>query len=296
MTNAPGWEFDEGEEIAPERYALQLLGGGHKYEAYLAFDEEMQSVVVAKLLRPHLVEEESALRIMRAEADALTRLSHPVLLRCFDVVEGGPKPHLVLEHLEGPRLSTLLRRQKRLALEQVIPLGLQLSSALHYMHRNEMVHLDVKPKNIIMGGPPRLIDLSVARTFDEARGATEPIGTDAYMAPEQCEPKLMGGMGPQSDVYGWGITMYEALTGTLPYPRFEHGASHPDRFPQLYLDPLPLGSDVPPDLAQLVMSCLEKRPEDRPLQSTIAERLEPFVAALPRRIVLSKFRPRALGR
>ena len=90
--------------------------------------------------------------------------------------------------------------------------------------------------------------------------------------------------------------MYEALAGTLPYPRFDHEAGHADRFPQLHLDPLPLGPDVPPALAQLVMSCLEKRPENRPPQSSIAERLEPFVAGLPRRIVLSRFRPRALGR
>jgi serine/threonine protein kinase len=291
MTTAPSWELNEGDEITTERYALQLLGGGHRYEAYLAFDEELQSVVVAKLLRPHLVEDASALRIMRAEAAALTRLNHPVLLRCFGVVAEGPKPHLVLEHLEGPRLSTLLRRQKRLALEQVIPLGLQLSSALHYMHRQGMVHLDVKPRNVIMSGPPRLIDLSVARTLDEVRNATEPIGTDAYMAPEQCEPKLMGGMGEQSDVYGWGVTMYEAITGTLPYPRFDDDVDA-DRFPQLHLEPASPGPDVPPVLAELVMSCLEKRPESRPLQSGIAERLEPFVAALPRRIVLSKFRPR----
>jgi serine/threonine protein kinase len=292
MTTAPSWELQGGDQIAAERYALQLLGGGHKYEAYLAFDEELQSVVVAKLLRPHLVEEKSALRTMRAEAKALTRLNHPVLLRCFDVEAGGPKPHLVLEHLEGPRLSTLLRKQRRLEFEQVIPLGFQLSSALHYMHRQQMVHLDVKPRNIIMGGPPRLIDLSVARSFDQARDAIEPIGTDAYMAPEQCEPRQMGGMSPQSDVYGWGVTMYQAITGVLPFPMYDADGEVAERFPQLHLDPLPLTPDTPPVLAELVMSCLEKRPEMRPFQTDIAERLEPFVAALPRRIVLSRFRPR----
>lgn len=290
MTTAPRWDLQEGDQIAAERYALQLLGGGRKYEAYLAFDEELQSLVVAKLLRPHLVRDESALRTMLAEAEALRRLNHPVLLRCFGVEADGEKPHLVLEHLEGPRLSTLLRRQKRLALEQAIPLGLQLSSALHYMHRKQMVHLDVKPKNIIMGGPPRLIDLSVARTFEQAREAAEPIGTDAYMAPEQCEPKVMGGMGPEADVYGWGITMYEAITGALPFPKFD--LEDGERFPQLHLDPLPLTPETPPVLAELIMSCLEKRPEERPFQTDIAERLEPFVAALPRRIVLSRFRPR----
>ncbi len=291
MTTAPSWELQEGDEIGTERYALRLLGGGHKYEAYLAWDEEMQSVVVAKLLRPHLVEEASALRTLRAEADALMRLNHPVLLRCFGVVIDDPRPHLVLEHMEGPRLSTLLRKQKRLALDQVIPLGLQLSSALHYMHRKQMVHLDVKPKNIIMGGPPRLIDLSIARTFEQAKNATEPIGTDAYMAPEQCEPKLVGGMGPRSDVWGWGITMYESITGVLPFPKVDDDAKDAARFPQLHLDPTGFDLETPPLLAELVMSCMEKRPENRPRQTDIAQHLEPLVAALPRRIVLSRFKP-----
>lgn len=292
MTSAPSWELQEGDQIAAERYALQLLGGGHKYEAYLAFDEELQSLVVAKLLRPHLVGDESALRNMRTEAAAVTRLNHPVLLRCFGVEADGPRPHLVLEHLEGPRLSTLLRRQKRLALEQAIPLGLQLNSALHYMHRRHMVHLDVKPRNTIMAGPPRLIDLSVARTFDQASTARDPIGTDAYMSPEQCEPRLLGGMGPASDVYGWGVTMYEAITGVLPFPKIGDDAAGRDRFPQLHLEPLPMPADTPPMLAQLIMSCLEKQPEKRPTAIEIAERLEPFVAALPRRFVLSRLRPR----
>ena len=296
MTETSGWALAEGEEITPGRYGLQLLGGGYQYEAYLAWDEEMQSLVVVKLLRPHLVSSESAIRTMRREADALALLSHPVLMRGFGAVTEGPRPHLVLEHLEGPRLSMLLRKQKRLELEQAIPLGRQLSSALHYMHGKQMAHLDVKPRNIIMGGPPRLIDLSVARTFERARRAVEPIGTDAYMAPEQCEPKLMGGMGPEADVWGWGITMYEAVTGVLPFPKLDLDPSEGNRWPQLHLDPAPLGPDVPEHLALLIMSTLEKRPENRPPQRDIFDLLEPLVASLPRRIVLSSFRPRTSRR
>jgi serine/threonine protein kinase len=285
------WGLEEGMDIVPGRYALKLLGGGHRYEAYLAWDEEMHSLVVAKLLRPHLVHEEYALRGLHKEAEALEQLDHPVLLRGFDVVADGERPHLVLEHLEGPRLSTLLRRQRRLAIEQVIPLGMQLNSALIYMHNQAWAHLDVKPRNIIMGAPPRLIDLSIARTFEDAARATDPIGTDAYMAPEQCQPRLIGEMGPWSDVWGWGVTMYESLTGTLPFPKLED-AQDDSRFPQLYLEPAPLGKDIPDMLENLVLSTLEKRPESRPTQAEVAEALEPLTAALPRKIVLSRLRPR----
>lgn len=293
MTHNKTWNFNEGDEIVPGRHALGLLGGGHRYEAYLAWDENMHSIVVAKLLRPHVVGDERALRGLVKEADMLAALDHPVLLRCFDAVSDGDRPHLVLEHLEGPRLSTLLRRQTRLAIEQVIPLGAQLSSAIIYMHHQGFVHLDVKPRNIIMAGPPRLIDLSIARRFERAAEAREPIGTDAYMAPEQCEPRLMGGMGPASDVWGWGVTMYEAITGTLPFPRIDDVDRPSDAFPQLHLDPTPFNTkEVPQGLAELVMTCLEKQPANRPSQREVAEALDPFTAALPRKIVLSRIRPR----
>ena len=286
------WGFAEGDEIAPGRHALRLLGGGHRYEAYLAWDDELHSIAVAKMLRPHLVEEAYALKGLRNEGSMLSSLNHPVLLRSFDLVDEGPRPHLLLEHLEGPRLSTLLRKQTRLSLEQALMLGTQLSSALIYLHNKEIVHLDVKPRNIIMSGPPRLIDLSVAQTFERAAEAQEPIGTDAYMAPEQIEPRLMGGMSSRSDVWGWGTSMYEAITGTLPFPRVPDADITSDRFPQLFLDPAPMPRDVPEPLADLVMSTLAKRPDDRPSQLDVAEALEPFVAAMPRRIVLSRFRPR----
>lgn len=286
-----GWDFQEGDEIVAGRYALQLLGGGSRYEAYLAWDDDMHCLVVAKLLRPHVVEDENARRNLRTEAEALGGLIHPVLLRSFGVVTEGPHPHLVLEHLEGPRLSTLLRKQRKLALEQAIPLGVQLCSALIYMHHHEMVHLDVKPKNIIMGAPPRLIDLSVARSFSTARAATDVIGTDAYMAPEQCEPKLLGGMGTASDVWGWGVTMYEAITGRLPFPRIPDSDGDAARFPQLHLDPAPM-DETPERLIELIMSTLEKQPGNRPGMKNVSGDLEEMSAMLPRRFVLSRLRPR----
>ena len=286
------WDLQEGDEIVPGRHTLKLLGGGNRYEAYLAWDEELLSTVVVKALRPNYVTSESALRTLASEATAVTTLNHPVLMRCFDAVLEGPRPHLVLEFLEGPRLSTLIRNQGFLALEQAIPLGVQLSSALHYMHRNEMVHLDVKARNIIMGAPPRLIDLSIARSFDDAARLDYPVGTDAYMAPEQVEPKLVGPVGPKSDTWGWGVTMYEAITGSLPFPKIDDDGDGERQFPQLYLEPRPFDMDVPNALADIVMAAMERRPENRPTPAEIARALEPLVEAMPRRVVLSRLRPR----
>jgi eukaryotic-like serine/threonine-protein kinase len=173
------WGFEEGDEIAPRRLAVRLLGGGERYETYLAWDERLLALVVLKVVRPNLVEDEHSLRGLAAEADLVERLRHPVIVRGFDAVLDGPRPHLVLEHLEGPRLSRVIRKQGALEPEQLLPLGLQLASALHYLEEEGVVHLDVKPSNVILGAPARLIDLSIARSVDELAAVTHRIGTDA---------------------------------------------------------------------------------------------------------------------
>jgi serine/threonine protein kinase len=284
----PSWDFQEGQPIGPHLYALRLLGGGYKYEAYLAWDERLLSVVVAKVLRPDQVSDPSARRTLEAERDALERLNHPYIPRFFGGVLEGSVPHLVLEFLEGPRLSTLLRKYGTLPVEQLLPLAMQLCSALHYMAGRRMVHLDVKPKNIIMGAPPRLIDLSVAHTIESAARAPRPIGTDPYMAPEQCEPGQRGHMGPPSDVWGVGVTVFEALTGYLPFPE----GSEADRWPQLHHDPKAFPRDVPSVLSEPILWCLRPDPQDRPTAAELAAALEPLVDLLPRRIILGRLRPR----
>ena len=285
---ASSWGFSEGDNIVEGRYVLQRLGGGHRYEAYLAHDERLLSLVVVKILRPHRVSDEGALRGLRGEYEALQKLNHPSISRGFDAVLEGDRPHVVLEFLEGPRLSTLIRKYGRLPLEQSLPLAMQLSSALHYMHEQRMVHLDVKPSNTIMAAPPRLIDMSIARSFEDAASLDVAVGTDAYMAPEQADRSTSVAVGPAADIWGLGATMYEAVSGSLPFPKDDD-----DRFPQLRLDPAPLDPEVvPPALAALIFRTLERDPELRPAARNIAEALEPLIALLPRRPVLNRLRPR----
>jgi serine/threonine protein kinase len=292
----PSWAFEEGAEIAPRRSAVRLLGGGRRYEAYLAWDEGLFSLVVAKILRPGQVDDPRARGELAREAEALATLQHPVLPRCFGSMLEGDRPHLVLEFLDGPRLSTLIRRYGPLAVEQVLPLALQICSVLHYMGEADMVHLDVKPKNIIMGAPPRLIDLSIARTVEEARSTRGPIGTDAYMPPEQCGVEGHGEIGLPADVWGLGVTLFESISGTLPFPRGTRDGGPDERFPQLVLEPAALPGDLSDQLTVPVLSCLKKRPEDRPTPAELAEALQSLAAALPRPHVLSKLQPRGRRR
>jgi serine/threonine protein kinase len=297
----PTWGFAEGDELTPGRTVLRRIGGGRRYEAMLVWDDHRLAVLVAKVLRPDHATDPTALDDLRREAALLEHLGHPVVVRGFGAHVDEPSagrsrplgepnepagrgsarfPHLVLEHLDGPTLDELLADGHTLALEQILPLGLHVASALHYLAGEGIVHLDVKPSNIVMGGPPRLIDLSVARTLAEAAALRAPIGTDAYMAPEQCRPD--GRLGPPADIFGLAATLYTGLTGQRPFPPCE------DRWPQLTASPDPLPRRTPPALASVLLAGLDPDPASRPTARDFATALEPLVAALPRRMTLGR--------
>ncbi|HET9309911.1 MAG TPA: serine/threonine-protein kinase [Actinomycetota bacterium] len=288
-----GWNLAEGEDIVPGRTAVRLLGSSRVHDVYAAWDETILGVVAVKLLRPDHVGDERARMALAAEADALRRLVHPSFPRCFDEAIEGERPHLALELVEGPRLSTVIRRQGRLGVEQAIPLLLQIASAIHYMATQDMVHLDVKPKNVMMAPPPRLIDLSVARSVDAARKTTRPVGTDRYLAPEQAGTGLASEMAHATDVWGLGVTMHESLAGERPFPDGDPEASGPARFPQLVVDPKPLPRDVPDPLASLIRASIDRRPENRPAAAEIVHELDPLTEAIPPQPILGKVRVRA---
>jgi eukaryotic-like serine/threonine-protein kinase len=273
----PTWGLAEGDPITPGRTVLRRLGGGRRYEVFLVWDDHRLAVLVAKLLRPDQATDASGLRDLAHEGEVLERLAHPVVVRGFETVMGGRFPHLLLEHLEGPTLRELIERDGALSLEQILPLGLHVASALHYIAAEGMVHLDVKPENVVMGAPPRLIDLSVTRSIAEAARLRKPVGTDAYMAPELCDASR-GTVGPPADVFGLAATLHHAVAGERPFPR--RGEA---RFPQLERGPEPLPRRVPDALAELLRAGLDPDPRTRPTAAELAAGLEPLVAALPRR-------------
>ena len=258
-------------ELAPGRRVLHLLGGGDRYEAYVVWEDSLLAPLVAKVLRPHLLADQRARAGMAREAEALERLRHPALPRGFGAELAADAPHLLLELLDGPRLSTLLRRHGPLSAEQVVLLGRQVASALHYIAHEGWVHLDVKPRNIIMAAAPKLIDLSVARPISLAR-RTSGVGTDAYMAPEQVDPGRRDEIGPPSDVFGLAAVLYEALTGRQAFPPAPRA-----RFPQLGTFRPHFPDKTPPPVAELLAAALDDRPERRPTAAGIHDGLDELV-------------------
>jgi serine/threonine protein kinase len=287
VSEYPGWGFEEGEEIAPGRVVLRTLGGGNRYEVWLVWDESLFSLAVAKLLRPDQAEDEKALRDLGREVEVLAALAHPTLVRSFDAVLDGPHPHLLIEHLEGPSLRRLIHRDGALPLSQVLPLAAHVAGALQYMAGAGYVHLDVKPDNIVMGLPPRLLDLSIARTLERAARTSGPLGTDPYMAPEQCLEDPSPPIGPAADSWGLGATLFHAIAGRKPFPPGDAER----RFPQLEEAPRELPSSTPAPLAELIVETLDRDPARRPSCGEVVHRLEPLIAELPRKIRLTRRGP-----
>jgi serine/threonine protein kinase len=156
------------------------------------------------------------------------------------------------------------------------------------------VHLDVKPDNIVMGVPPRLIDLSLARNVEKAARSQGPIGTAAYQAPEQCgDNSAPAPIGPAADAWGLGATLFHALAGQKPFPKGNRDATGAARYRQLAEEPRPLPDHIPQAVTDLVFDLLDDDPKQRPSCAEAVERLEPVVASLPSRMAFSP--RRALG-
>lgn len=264
-----------GEDIAPGLVPLRELGGGVVFEAWLAFDERLLAPVVVKRMRAERAQDERDRADFHRELQVLGSLSHPGIARLFSYDDECERPYLVIEHVDGPTLSSLISRHGNLPLHQLLPLAADLASALHYLRGADLCHLDLKPSNVVMGAPARLIDFSVAMSVAEANALTHPVGSDEYMAPEQCEPGRRGAPGPASDVWGFGATIFRAAAGYRAFDR-------EPRWRQLEDDPHALPEHLGEPFRRLVLDCLSSDPTARPTPREIVDRIDPLLGELPR--------------
>ncbi|MET1036981.1 MAG: serine/threonine-protein kinase [Aeromicrobium sp.] len=271
------WGLAGGDAIAPGITAVRSVGGGEVYEAWLAFDERLYAPVVVKAVRPGHVGTEGARAGLLREVEMLSRLNHPGIVRLFAYDDEADRPYLVLENIDGPNLSSLISKHGYLPLHQLLPLGLELCSALHYLRREGICHLDIKPSNVIMGAPAKLIDLSIAMDVSDARALDQPVGSDEYMAPEQClagDPAAGGVVDHASDMWAFGATMFRAAAGFRAYDR-------EPRWQQLTARPHAVPHFVPAALGDLIAACLAPSPGGRPRPDEAAAALEPLMDRLP---------------
>ncbi len=202
-----------GDELAPGYTVVAHLRRGNDLDVYDAWSADRACRCVVKALRPDRREHEPARRRLRSEGRFLLGLNHPHIVRAYDLVS-RPDPVVALEVLQGETVGHLLTgRRRRLGVGEIAHLGLHLCSAMRYMHANGILHIDLKPSNVIAEfGQAKVIDLSLARAPGRAKKG---VGTRQYLAPEQATG---GRLTAAADVWGIGVVLYEATTGRQAFP------------------------------------------------------------------------------
>jgi serine/threonine protein kinase len=264
---------------------IELLRRGRDLDVYDAWSEERAARVVIKAVRPDRLDRDGPSERLLAEGRLLMRLTHPHIVRAYEVIE-EPVPIVVLETLAGETLGHMIEvREVELSAPELAQLGLHLASAVRYLHRHGVLHLDLKPSNVIAEcGRAKLLDLSVARPPGPAHPG---IGTHYYLSPEQARG---GELGPAADVWGIGVVLFEAATGEPAFDdpdapdESESGESVSETldesdYPQLAAPARrieELRGGLPRELADLVAACLAPDPRRRPGVEDLMRALEPL--------------------
>jgi eukaryotic-like serine/threonine-protein kinase len=203
------WRYQEGQSLPGGALAVDRLGVGTRCETWLAWSTDLWCPVIVKLARPHQVTNQRAIRSLRREVTALTGATHPALPRLIADGTADATPHLLMEYIDGPALDEELERVGPIPVTDAALLGVQILAAVADLHRRGLVHLDLKPANIVLrDGRPVVVDFGSTRRIGTPQPTGHPVGTAGYAAPEQeeCRP-----ISPTMDCYGVGSILYEAL-------------------------------------------------------------------------------------
>jgi serine/threonine-protein kinase len=248
---------------------LDKLGEGVSSHVFRAWDKDHSCPVALKIVNwANVYDRQAAMRQLRTEAASLARVKHPQVLRFIDFGYDRRWPYLVIEFFDGRPLGEMLRAGGALPAAWSLYLISQMADALGAVWQAGLVHRDVKPDNVLVGpnGNARLIDfglaISVAQRAGREAAGPELAGTAAYLAPEQA--KDAGLVDHRADVYSLGVTLYEALTGRLPFEGrnrmqviFQHLNAPP-------VPPIQRAPGIPPLASDLCLWMLAKNPDDRP--------------------------------
>ena len=250
------------EQIAGYRL-LEQLGEGAMGSVYKARQLSLDRDVAVKVLAAELVQDEKAVERFMVEARAVARLNHTNIISGIDVGDAGGIKYLVMEYADGMTVDTLLKRGGAMDEERALMIAQQMARALDHAHRNDLIHRDVKPANVILtkDGVAKLCDLGLARLDAGPGEDTTRMGTAAYMSPEQA--RGAGRVDERTDVYSLGATLYHMLTGRPPFEAADAQAVMMGHLAEVPTSPNVVRPDVSPETSMLVLKLLEKQPGDR---------------------------------
>lgn len=249
--------------IIAERYEiLGKIGSGGMADVYKAKDHKLNRFVAVKVLKAEFREDTTFIRKFRSEAQAAAGLTHPNIVNVFDVGDDEGVYYIVMELIEGITLKEYISKKGRLSIKEATSIAIQVSMGLEAAHSHGIVHRDVKPQNIIisMDGKVKVTDFGIARAASSNTISSNVMGSVHYSSPEQ----VRGGYSDEkSDIYSLGITLYEMVTGKVPFDGDTTVAIAIKHLQEEMVPPSIYTPELPNSLEQIIFKCTQKSVDRR---------------------------------
>ena len=248
-----------GSTFAGRYQIIEELGIGGRGRVYKAYDLDLEEKVALKLIKPEIAADENTIQRFRNELKIARKIAHKNVCRMFDLGKEGDNYYISMEYVSGEDLKSTVRRVGPLSTGKAIFIAKQVCHGLSEAHRQGIIHRDLKPQNIMIDreGNVRVMDFGIARSM-EAKGLTEDglvMGTPEYMAPEQVEGRKAD---KRSDIYSMGVILYELMTGQVPFDGLTPMSVASKHLTKRPREPRELNSQVPINLSEVIMRCMEK--------------------------------------
>lgn len=247
-----------------DRYEiLEKIGSGGMSDVYKAKCHKLNRLVAIKVLKSEFTSDATFVSKFKMEAQAAAGLSHPNIVNIYDVVDEGDIHFIVMELVEGITLKSYITKKGHLEVKEAIGIAIQVASGIEAAHEQHIIHRDIKPQNMLisMDGKVKVADFGIARAVSsQTMNAATVVGSVHYISPEQAR----GGYSDErSDLYSLGITMFEMVTGHVPFEGDNTVTVALAHLEDPMPDPRTLNPEVSPSLARIILKCTEKRPERR---------------------------------
>lgn len=241
---------------------IEMVGSGGMSEVYKAKCHVLNRFVAIKVLKPEFSSDVNFVTKFRIEAQSAAGLSHPNIVNVYDVGEDNGVYYIVMELVEGITLKEYIQKHGRIEPKEAIDFAIQIAQGVQAAHEHHTIHRDIKPQNIILAnnGTLKVTDFGIAKAASSSTTTTNAMGSVHYISPEQAR----GGFSDErSDIYSLGITLYEMLTGHVPFEGENNVAIALMHIQSEMVSPREYYPDIPTSLEKIIRKCTQKKPERR---------------------------------